>query len=185
MPEYRRARTEGATYFFTVVTYRRQPILCLDKSRQILRDVISQVQRSHPFRVDAWVLLPDHIHCLWSLPEGDRNYSVRWALIKKEFTKRVRLVLGPEVDHHRSESRKRHGERTIWQRRFWEHQIRNEEDYTRHMDYVHYNPVKHGLAKSPKDWPHSTFHRYVAEGMYEADWGSVADIAWLKDIGSE
>lgn len=174
MSNYRRAR-EGNTYFFTLVTYQRQPILCLEQFRPTLKEVIKEVQFEHPFEIKAWVLLPDHLHCIWELPEGDFNYSMRWGLIKKEVTKRIRLS---------TESRKKHREGTIWQRRFWEHQIRNERDFAVHFDYIHYNPVKHGLVKSPKDWLHSTFHRYVKEGAYPMELGT-SKIDFLEEIGGE
>lgn len=192
MSNYRRAR-EGNTYFFTLVTYQRQPILCLDQCRPTLREVIKEVQFEHPFEIKAWVLLPDHLHCIWELPEGDFNYSMRWGLIKKEFTKRISSRVGYAHQiiksqmvgaAHPTESRKKHREGTVWQRRFWEHQIRNERDFAVHCDYIHYNPVKHGLVKSPKDWLHSTFHRYVKEGAYPMEWGT-SEIDFLEEIGGE
>ncbi len=180
MSNYRRARG-GNTYFFTVVTYQRQPILCLEYSRLLLREVVDQVRNNHPFSIDAWVLLPDHMHCIWRLPKGDRDYSLRWALIKKEFTKRAKLWLDiPEPNL----SRMKHRERTVWQRRYWEHMIRDEDDFSAHCDYVHYNPVKHGLVNAPKDWPHSTFHRYVDKGLYSEDWGATP-IVLTPNIGME
>jgi putative transposase len=182
MPNYRRAKTGGATYFFTVVTYQRQPLLCIDERRTALKEVVSEIARRHPFTVDAWVLLPDHLHCIWTLPEGDSDYSTRWALIKKDFTKNIGKTAS---SHLPNQSRKQHREGTVWQRRFWEHQIRDDIDYKNHMDYIHFNPVKHKLAESPKDWPHSTFHRLVAQGLYEADWGCSADITLPEDIGQE
>jgi len=167
MSNYRRAKS-GSTYFFTVVTYKRLPILCEDESRTTLEEAIRDVMKERPFEVKAWVLLPDHLHCIWELPEGDQDYSVRWALIKKGFTRRVKLRLKtPEPNR----SRIRRREATVWQRRFWEHQIRDEADYGAHCDYIHYNPVRHGLADSPKDWQYSTFHRYVKAGLYPEDWG--------------
>ena len=174
MPNYRRTRAGGATYFFTVVTYQRRPLLCLDENRSILKDVIAEVANKYPFIVDAWVLLPDHMHCIWTMPGADGDYSIRWALIKREFTKRERMT---------PESGMRCREKALWQQRFWEHQIRDEGDYKIHMDYIHFNPVKHGLAKSPRDWPHSTFHKCVRQGLYKADWGYGGDIALPDDIG--
>ena len=168
MPEYRRAR-DGNTYFFTVVTFKRQPFLCDDEPRRVLREVIGNVRSRHPFEVKAWVLLPDHLHCIWELPDGDTDYSMRWGLIKKEFTKRMK---GRIETFEPGASRKKKREGAVWQRRFWEHRIRDERDYMLHLDYTHYNPVKHGLVRAPGDWEHSTFHRYVEEGVYPADWGS-------------
>lgn len=182
MPNYRRARTSGGAYFFTVVTYHRQPILCRDESIETMKDVVKNVMTSHPFDVDAWVTLPDHIHCLWTLPEGDSDYSTRWALIKKEFTKRTRGSL--ELRANPTLSRIRHREAAVWQRRFWEHQIRDETDHAAHMDYIHFNPVKHGLVESPIDWPHSTFQVCIEQGRYEKDWGC-GDIEMGDNVGHE
>ncbi len=169
MPNYRRTQSPGATFFFTVVTYRRQPLLTLPESRQILRRVIVEVRRRYPFHVDAWVLLPEHVHCIWTLPAGDRDFSKRWGLIKAGFSKQAAVLF------HRPEwttaSKAKHRESTIWQRRFWEHQIRGQNDFNRHVDYIHWNPVKHGHVQRAADWPYSTFHRYVAEGVYTQDWG--------------
>lgn len=169
MPNYRRSIVTGATYFFTVVTHRRQAILNKPESRTILRQVIDETRKHHPFTVDAWVLLPDHMHCMWTLPKDDADYSKRWGMIKAGFTKQAKHLI--QHDESLSYSKQRHRESAIWQRRFWEHQIRDEIDYQRHADYVHYNPVKHGLVNEVKAWPHSTFHRYVREGIYSEDWG--------------
>ncbi len=179
MSNYKRAR-DGCSYFFTVVTYGRQAILCLDESRTALRPAIREVREEKPLEVKAWVLLPDHLHCIWELPEGDFDYSVRWALIKKGFTKRVKgsLVTPPPC-----QSRIRHREATVWQRRFWEHRIRDEADFRMHCDYIHYNSVKHGLAASPKDWKYSTFQRYVEDGLYPADWGG--GVVDFPEVGRE
>lgn len=168
MSNYRRAR-EGNTYFFTLVTFQRQPILCLDESRQLLREAIAMVRETHPFVVDAWVLLPDHMHCIWRLPEGDTGYSTRWGLIKSAFTKGAKGWLPTPSANA---SRRKHREGTVWQRRFWEHMIRDERDFAAHYDYIHFNPVKHGYAPAPRDWPFSTFHRAVSEGRYSLDWGA-------------
>jgi putative transposase len=181
MPNYRRAKTSGASYFFTVVTYQRQPLLCFDESRAVLKKVSQEVARDYPFTVDAWVLLPDHLHCIWTLPEEDSDYPTRWALIKKDFTKNIKTT----SSYIPNQSRKLHREGTIWQRRFWEHQIRDDIDYNNHMDYIHFNPVKHKLVASPRDWPHSTFHRLVGQGVYEEDWGCGVDIILPEDTGRE
>ncbi|MDW7712627.1 MAG: transposase [Deferrisomatales bacterium] len=169
MPNYRRSR-EGSTYFLTVGTYRRRPILCGEASRAALREAIREARLRHPFVIDAWVLLPDHLHCIWTLPEGDGDYSTRWGLIKAGFTRRVAgaLLEGPPA----SASRREHREKAVWQRRFWEHTIRDDRDHAAHRDYIHYNPVKHGWAAAPRSWPWSTFHRYAAQGVYAPDWGS-------------
>ncbi|HEB94726.1 MAG TPA: transposase [Gammaproteobacteria bacterium] len=169
MPNYRRSAVPGARYFFTLVTYRRQPILVNPESRTILRQVIEDVRQQHPFTIDAWVLLPDHMHCLWTLPDQDADYSRRWGMIKAGFTKQVKPLF--QRGARLNQSRQRHREGTIWQRRFWEHQIRDEVDFQRHMDYIHFNPVKHGLVTEIIAWPYSTFHRYVRTGVYSKDWG--------------
>ncbi|MBI5443623.1 MAG: transposase [Deltaproteobacteria bacterium] len=174
MPNYRRANTAGATYFFTVVTYGRQRWLCEKEARDALRGAIREVRATRPFQIRAFVLLPDHLHCLWTLPEGDADLSTRWRLVKSGTTRRLTeggLAAALEL-HPASASRKRSGECTLWQRRFWEHQIRDERDYSSHCDYVHYNPVRHGLVRAPQDWPNSTFHRYVEQGIYSGDWGA-------------
>ena len=174
MPNYRRAKTEGGTYFFTVVTFRRQQILTSPESRRVLRNTIIEVNTDYPFSIKAWVLLPDHIHCIWTLPRGGCNFSKRWGLIKAKFTKKVKNLM------HREDwmdaSRHTHRESTIWQRRFWEHRIRDDKDFFRHVDYIHYNPVKHGYVDRVSDWPYSTFHRYVRSGVYPVDWaGSIVE----------
>jgi putative transposase len=169
MADYRRDRTTGGTYFFTVVTAHRRNILIEPEARDALRETISSVRNEYPFKVEAWVLLPDHLHCIWTLPEGDADFSKRWGLIKAGFSKRTRSVFYEE--NLRSSSRRRHKESTVWQRRFWEHRIRDEQDFERHVNYIHYNPVKHGLVKRARDWPYSTFHRYVKESVYPVDWG--------------
>ena len=138
-------------------------------SRKILREVISEVRRKYPFAIDAWVLLPDHLHCIWTLPEADGDFSKRWGLIKAGFSRKAKPLLHKTV--WMTDSKERHRESTIWPRRFWEHQIRDEGDLHRHLDYIHYNPVKHGLVANPIDWPYSTFHRYVQEGLYPINWG--------------
>jgi len=169
MPNYRRANVKGGTYFFTVVTYRRREILTLPESRSALRAVIKDVRHQYPFTIDAWVLLPDHLHCIWQLPAGDNDFSKRWGLIKAGFTKRTKHLFHRDDWMNRSKTRYR--EKTIWQRRFWEHQIRDDSDYQTHMDYIHFNPVKHGLVGKVSEWPYSTFHRYVRDGVYGIDWG--------------
>ncbi|WP_275097362.1 REP-associated tyrosine transposase [Sedimenticola hydrogenitrophicus] len=176
MSRYRRANTEGASYFFTVVTYRRQTLLCNEKIRRALRQAIEAVRVDRPFEIDAWVLLPDHLHCIWTLPLGDADYATRWGMIKRT----VSLACG--ADYGRPEwinaSKRKHRESTLWQRRYWEHRIRDDRDFSRHMDYIHYNPVKHGLCVRAVDWPYSTFHRHVRNGVYTMDWGYVKiDIA--------
>jgi len=169
MPEYRRWRQDGGKYFFTLVTCGRAPILAEPLARACLRSALTDVRRQRPFQVNAFCLLPDHLHCVFTLPEGDADFSGRWLAVKALFTRRY--LEGGGAETPRTDSRQRTGERGVWQRRFWEHLIRDDLDLERHVDYVHFNPVKHGLAASASDWPWSTFHRYVRNGMYDASWG--------------
>ncbi|NEQ67808.1 MAG: transposase [Symploca sp. SIO2D2] len=178
--QYRRAKTPGATYFFTVITYKRNRILCILENVDLLRKSFWRVMQEYPFKIDAFVLLPEHLHCIWTLPENDADFSNRWRLVKNYFSRQCREQYQGRI----SVSRKRKGEKGIWQRRFWEHQIRDEEDFAQHVDYIHYNPVRHGLVKSPKDWEYSSFHRYVRDGVYPIDWGS-EPIQFDPDIGME
>lgn len=168
MPNYRRAHLPGGTFFFTVVTHRRRWLFHLKSNRTLLGEVIRDCQRDWSFEMNAVVLLPDHLHALWTLPAGDGNFSGRWSVIKKEFT--VRFLEGGGVENTVSDGNTREGRRGIWQRRFWEHTIADEEDFQTHFDYIHYNPVKHGYAKCPRDWEPSSFHRWVARGVYPVDW---------------
>lgn len=168
MSAYRRSKESGGTYFFTLVTHRRQPILCNKDVRIALRRAIKQTQVKYPFTIDAWVLLPDHFHCIWTLPEGDADFSTRWALIKR----RVSLSCASDYKQpqYLSDSGKKHRESTLWQRRFWEHKIRDQNDFNQHLDYIHYNPVKHKLCVNPSQWEYSTFHKYVRLGAYPNNW---------------
>lgn len=212
MPNYRRADISGATYFFTVVSHRRRPILCDESVRHALRQAINIVKTKHSFDIDAWVLLPDHLHCIWTLPENDHAYSVRWSMIKRLVTQAIGMHYKNDTDHgahgatyeavqpggrvrraHHmysnsehsyhsnkplmSASRLRRCEGDIWQRRFWEHRVRDQADLNRCLDYLHWNPVKHGYVNRVAEWQFSTFHRYVREGAYPEDWGGkgVAD----------
>ena len=181
MPNYRRPLAPGATVFFTVVTFERKPMLTTELSRKILRRVWKRVQTQHPFVVDAVCLLPDHLHCLWALPENDGDYSLRWSAIKGLFTKEYLNSAGQ--DGMRNDSRKKRGEAAVWQRRFWEHTIRDEVDYCNHFDYIHYNPVKHGLVKQVKEWPWSSYFKYVRRGYYDVEWGNGQPIDDIKNMG--
>jgi putative transposase len=172
MSHYRRANAKGATYFFTVVTYRRQKFLTLPENRHALRNAIAAAKLRHGFGIEAWVLLPDHMHCIWRLPEYDSDFSKRWGLIKAEFTKQNKARLHNET--WMNSSKHKHRESTIWQRRFWEHQIRDDDDFEKHVEYIHFNPVKHGYVDRVRDWPYSTFHRYVRSGVYPNTWAGSA-----------
>ncbi len=179
--QYRRVRTKGGTYFFTVVTGERRGILCIPSSIALLKETFRHIMDRHPFRIDAMVVLPDHLHCIWTLPEGDYDYSTRWRLIKGEFSRKCDKACKGAV----GSSGRGKDEQAVWQRRFWEHQIRDENDFTRHVEYIHYNPVKHGLAKAPKEWAHCSFHRYVREGLYGPEWGATEEIVFDSDVGAE
>ena len=168
MSRYRRSPTRGATFFFTVATYRRRPLLTDARVRSALREAIAEVRNSLPFEIDAWVLLPDHLHAIWTLPENDVDYGKRWGLIKARVSRECRDFA--DVEASRSHSRIKRREIDFWQRRFWEHQIRDDRDFERHVDYIHHNPIKHGLVERVTEWPYSTFHRYVDSGIYPDDW---------------
>lgn len=168
MPEYRRAYQPGGTFFFTVVTADRARIIATAEAIRILREAFSVTRERWLFTVNAAVILPDHLHTIWTLPEGEANFSIRWAFLKKTFTKAWLAAGGNE--RATSESKKLDRRRGVWQRRFWEHMIRDELDLERHCDYIHYNPVRHGLVNCPHAWPYSTFKRFVNEGFYAQDW---------------
>jgi putative transposase len=167
MPDYRRAHIKGGTFFFTVVTNGRYPIFDDKSAIDWLKTSFKRVMLQHPFTLDAIVVLPDHLHCIWILPEGDSDFSTRWRLIKSDFIRNYLAASAREI----SDSRRMKKERGIWQRRFWEHTIRDEADLNIHRDYIHYNPVKHGLIDSPARWEHSSFNSFVSKGIYPADWG--------------
>jgi putative transposase len=171
MTDYRRNRVPGGTYFFTVNLLDRTSDL-LTRHIISLRTAVSDVREKAPFHIDAWVVLPDHMHCLWTLPEGDADFSSRWRAIKTNLSRQL------PTNEPRSSSRMAKGERGIWQRRFWEHTIRDEHDYATHMDYVHFNPVKHALVPEPADWPYSSFHRCVERGFYPKNWQPSVDPAF-------
>jgi putative transposase len=169
----------GGTYFFTLVTCARRPILCEDVARRCLHEAIAQIQRQWRFDICAVVLLPDHLHAIWTLPPGDARYSIRWKRIKEEFTRRYLAAGGSEV--RPSRSRILHGERGIWQRRFWEHTVRDEEDLKRCVDYAHWNPKKHGYVSNVREWLWSSFDRYVRLGEYTPDWGAEDPVPGYDD----
>lgn len=167
MPRYIRAQQPGGTFFFTVVTHRRRKLFYEINNRMILKKIFMEVKSTRPFNIAAWVLLPEHLHCIWTLPEGDMDFSKRWGLIKAKFSK--------ELDGQSSTP--------VWQNRFWEHLIRDDQDLQTHVDYIHYNPVKHGLVESPKEWPSSTFHRYVQDGLYPENWGEAVSFQSTVKFG--
>lgn len=159
MSSYRRAYLPGGIYFFTVVTFHRVPFFTDEHRVEILRQAFRKVMATRPFEIDAMVILSDHLHCIWRMPEGDADYSSRWREIKKAVSRQINTATNAR------------NERMVWQRRFWEHAIRDEEDWRRHVDYIHYNPVKHGLASHPGDWVWSSFGNAVNKGWYEPSWG--------------
>jgi len=165
---YRRSDTAGGTFFFTLNLAKRSSRL-LTEHINVLRHSVRQVRRAHPFDIVAMVVLPDHLHAIWKLPPGDYDYPLRWSLIKAGFSRAL------EKTEHISESRKRKRERGIWQRRYWEHQLRDENDLARHVDYIHINPVKHGHTITPVDWTYSSIHRYIRQGIVPPDWAASHD----------
>lgn len=186
MPQYRRIWRPGAVWFFTLnLQSRHLPgqhrNSLLTQHVDVLRMAVSNVRRKWPFVIHAFVVLPDHLHAILELPEHDADYALRWRLVKAGFSKRL------PATEHRNPSRSVRGERGIWQRRYWARLLLDERDYRAHMDYVHFNPVKHGYAERVMDWPHSTFHRLVATGVYPADWAGVSTKvrSGTSDFGEE
>ena len=177
MTSYRRAYVPGGCYFFTIATHHRRRFLCEPLARNALRTAFTEVRQRWSFQVNAIVLLPEHMHCIWTLPENDVDFSMRWNRIKGRFSKLWLNNGGTEVAPSVSRSGRR--ERGIWQRRFFEHCCRDESDFRRCVDYIHVNPLKHGLVSRVRDWPWSSFHRYVTQGEYDLEWGSAE--AWYGD----
>lgn len=173
MPNYRRAYVPGGTFFFTVVTCRRHPLFADEMARQLLGNVLRECQKEWPFEINAIVLLHDHLHAIWTMPRGDTRYSARWSWIKKEFTSRWLKQGGREQAI--SKSQRDENRRGIWQRRFWEHTLEDEDDFERHFDYIHFNPVKHGYVNCPHEWEWSSFHRWVKAGVYPWHWACFSD----------
>ena len=176
---YRRACIPGGSFFFTVVTEQRRPLLASADAVEILRASFRAVRSTRPFEVDAIVVLPDHLHCIWTLPPGDADFATRWRLIKTWFTKHCDPAVRAEPNYARTAKR----EQAIWQQRYWEHVLRDEGDVIRHVEYIHFNPVKHGLVSSAMAWPYSSFRRYVDAGLYPADWGQGA--MEFEEVGHE
>jgi putative transposase len=168
MPDYRRAYQPGGTFFFTLVTQHRRPIFRDPPNVERLRAAIREVRRTWPFQATAGVVLPDHLHFMWRLPTGDSDFSKRIGRMKALFTQS--MGGGDRNGASPNGSRLRHRESDLWQRRFWEHVIRDEDDFQRHFDYLHYNPVKHGLCTCPHEWQPSSFHHWVERKVYEPNW---------------
>jgi putative transposase len=188
---YRRAKVKGGTYFFTLVTFNRVKTFTNPKNVDSLRSAFKDVMQKHPFKINAFVLLPDHLHCIWTLPQQDSDFSTRWRLIKSYFSRNFDLRNVGWVEERNptnetlSASRKNKKEKPIWQKRFWEHLIRNQQDLNRHIEYIHYNPVKHELVKTPVDWEYSSFHRYVEIGIYDIKWGAGNKVEFDDAVGYE
>ncbi len=172
--KYRRADVAGGTYFFTVNLADRDSTLLVDNVAE-LRAAVARVKQRHPFQIDAWVVLPDHLHAIWTLPEGDHDFAERWGLIKANFSRNIERI------EQIGESRKRKGERGIWQRRYWEHLIRDDEDFASHVSYIHINPVKHGHASRASDWPWSSIHRSIRNGEVSSDWACDPSMLSIRD----
>lgn len=179
---YRRTQVPGGTLFLTLVTFDRSPLFRSHSAVEHFRAAIRKVQAGRPFVVDAAVILPDHIHVLWTLPDGDTDYPTRVRLLKTHFTK---LHGGDRCGNVVNASRALKGERNVWQRRYWEHTIRDEKDFQAHADYIHYNPVRHGYVAAARDWPHSTFHDWMRRGIYDLAWGTDELPALLERVGHE
>ena len=178
--EYRRTHIKGGRFFFTVVSYRREKIFTTAENIDVLRQGIRQVMQRHPFTIDAFVVLPEHLHCIWTMPQDDHDFSKRWRLIKSYFSRHC-----THGHKEQNETRIRKKEQTIWQRRFWEHFIRDEKDFISHVEYIHYNPVRHGFVQAPKDWKYSSFHRYTDNGVYDREWGSYSAMEFEPTVGKE
>ncbi|MCC2676863.1 MAG: transposase [Ramlibacter sp.] len=172
MSRYIRAPVPGATYFFTVNLHDRSARHLVDQVAD-LRATIAEVKVRHPFTIDAMVVLPEHLHAIWTLPADDGDFTGRWMLVKQGFTRRLALQ---GLLHEAAGMGRRSGRRNLWQHRFWEHQIRDERDFEKHVEYIHFNPVKHGWVLRARDWPYSSLHRYVRQGTVGADWGISAAI---------
>jgi putative transposase len=169
MPEYRRIFIEGGVYFFTLVTYQRKRIFSSALARLLLLQAIEHVQSYHPFTVVAHCILPDHSHFIWQLPEGDSDYSKRISAVKRRFS--MKYCQRFNIPSPKEPMKIKRREACIWQRRYWEHFIRDEKDFQRHFDYLHFNPVKHSLVNQVCDWKASSFFKYVELGHYDLDWG--------------
>jgi len=176
---YRRVYIEGGCYFFTVVTEKRRKIFSEDDNVKRLRAAFKTVMQKRPFVIDAAVVLPDHLHFIWTLPEYDSDYSTRWRLIKSAFIKQY-----PDKFIVQNANRKKKKQQELWQHRGWEHCLRDKRDFQQHIDYIHYNPVKHGLVKRASDWQYSSIHRYIKSGMLDKNWGEGA-MNFADDIGYE
>ena len=174
---YRRAWVPGGTYFFTLALQDRSQTLLTDHIES-LRAAFRQTRAQHPFRILAIAVLPEHLHCIWQLPCADCDYPLRWNLIKGAFSRQLPKTEVVQLSRHLKR------ERGIWQRRYWEHLIRNPDDLQAHVDYIHYTPVKHGHVSNPRDWPYSSIHRYIARGLIPPDWSAPAPPVGPRRLGA-
>ena len=183
MSQYRRSYVPGGVFFLTLVTYQRIPIFSEADNISLLRKAIAKMRQEQPFEITAAVVLPDHLHFIWSLPPDDSNYSQRVSRLKVLFTRSLQKKRSLSVEN--SPSRRKHRESNVWQRRFWEHTISDERDLHRHLDYIHYNPVKHGLVSCPHLWEYSSFHKWVNKGTYSLNWGCCCEnnLGQIPDFG--
>jgi putative transposase len=176
---YRRLRIPGGTYFFTLVTFNRNHILTNPQYIDTLRESFKLAMRSYPFTIDAHVILPDHIHMIWTLPQGDDNYPLRWSIIKNSFSRHMNKSLKSCEPLNKGAK----GEAGFWQRRYWEHVIRDDTDLSNHIDYIHFNPVKHGYVLNPEDWELSSFKKYCDKGYYVGNWSpsqKIQEAKWFE-----
>ena len=177
--QYRRAFIKGGSYFFTVVTEQREPVFANESAVILLREAFRKVMEKRPFVINAVIVLPDHLHSIWTLPPDDTDYSTRWRLIKTFFSKRYddkKTVI--------KKNRINKNQKAIWQQRYWEHCLRDEKDFSRHVDYIHYNPVKHGYITLASSWPYSSIHRYIEQGLVDQRWGG-GGMSFDDSIGRE
>jgi putative transposase len=179
--KYKRYFQAGGTYFFTVVTCNRRKIFDTESTLTLFHQSIEYVQQKHPFEIVAYCINPDHVHMIWTLPENDHDYPTRWRLIKSSFSRNW-----PDPENRTiSQSRISKGEKGVWQRRYWEHYIQDEIDFKNHIEYIHFNPVKHKYVNSPYEWEQSSFRDYVNDGLYASNWGSEGNMNYLDKFGKE
>ncbi len=174
MVHYRRSFIKGASYFFTLTLNDRTKTYLTDYIND-LKAAMQIVKKTRPYHTQALVILPEHLHAIWKLPENDSDYATRWRLIKRTFTKMLKKHGLPLKNNDR-------GACNIWQSRYWEHTIRDERDLENHINYIHFNPVKHHYVTCAKDWPYSTFHEYVRQGILDENWGAIDDVNLLQQI---
>jgi putative transposase len=179
--KYSRSKAPGSFYFFTLVTFNRKPIFKVQQNCELFMQSLDYVKRNHPFELFAYCICLDHLHMIWKLPENDFDFSTRIRLAKSFFSRNLK----DKVTQSKNPSRTHKAELDVWQRRFWEHLIRDEKDLANHLEYIHFNPVKHRLTNSPWNWVYSSFSRFVEEGLYDEGWGEDSDMNYLDKVGNE